>query len=118
VFDFVPDGIATKTKQVRRRTCSSSRSDPNVQWLGPHGGITKLSQQNLTVTLDIGTFSGCITTEEVRGGDAPLRIVTTLCPEVGITSLEVSQGGGVERARLMYFGPPIDIGAEGLQRVE
>lgn len=118
VFEFVPDGIATKTKTGAPAYLLKLPLDPNVQWLGPHGGVTKLSQQNLTVTLDIGTFSSCISTEEVRGGDAPLRIVTTLCPDVGITSLEVSQGGGVERAQLMYFGPPIDIGAEGLQRVE
>jgi hypothetical protein len=118
VFDFVPGGIATQTKTGAPAFLLKLPLDPNTQWLGPHGGVTKLSQQNLTVTLDFGTFNGCISTEELRGGDSPLRIVTTLCPEVGITSLEVSQGGGVERARLVYFGPPIDIGGEGLQRVE
>jgi hypothetical protein len=118
VFDFVPDGIATKTKTGAPAYLLKLPLDPNASWLGPHGGLTKLSQQNLTVTLDLGTFASCISTEEVRGGDAPLRIVTTLCPDVGITSLEVSQGGGVERAKLVYFGPPIDIGSEGLQRIE
>ena len=117
-FEFVPGGIATKTKTGAPAFLLKLPLDPAAQWLGPHGGVTKLAQQGLLVKLDFGTFSNCISTEEVRGGDAPLRIVTTLCPDVGITSLEVSQGGGVERAQLMYFGPPIDIGAEGLQRVE
>jgi len=117
-FKFAAGGIATTTKTGAPAFLLKLPLDPNAEWLGPHGGVTKLKQQNLTVTLDFGTFANCLSTEELRGGDRPLRIVTTLCPDVGITSLEVTQGGGVERAQLVYFGPPIDIGAEGLQRVE
>lgn len=117
-FEFTPLGIATTTKTGAPAYLLKLPLDPNAQWLGPHGGVTKLKQQQVNVTLGFGSFSGCIRTEELRGGDAPLRIVTTLCPDVGIASLEVTQGAGVERAELVYFGPPIDIGTDGLRRVE
>jgi hypothetical protein len=59
-----------------------------------------------------------VTTLEERGGDAPLRVKTTLCPGVGIVSMEVQSGPVVERAELIYFGEPVDIGGEGLKRVD
>lgn len=117
-FTFTPAGIATTTKGGAPAFLLKLPISPDVRWLGPHGGQTHVAGTGITATTQAGTFSGCVTTVEERGGDAPLRVSTTLCPDVGIASLEVQSGGAVERAELVYFGPPVDLGPEGLKRVD
>jgi hypothetical protein len=117
-FEFTPAGITTMTKGGAPAFLLKLPLSPDQRWLGPHGGQTHVTATGVTATTQAGTFLGCVTTSEERGGDAPLRVTTTLCPDVGIVSLEVQSGGAVERAELVYFGPPVDLGPEGLKRVD
>ncbi len=117
-FEYTPAGVATKTKGGAPAYLIKLPADPSTTWLGPQGGQTRVEASGVTATTQAGTFSDCVTTMEERGGDAPLRVKTTLCPGVGIVSMEVQSGAAVEKAELVYFGPPVDIGGEGLKRVE
>jgi len=117
-FEFTSAGIATVTKTGAPAFLLKLPLDQTHSWLGPQGGKTRIEALGVTLETPAGTFNGCIQTLEERGGDAPMRVKTTLCPDVGITALEVQSGAAVERAQLMYFGPPIDVGPEGLQRVQ
>lgn len=117
-FEFTSLGIATQTKTGAPAFLLKLPLDEVNTWLGPHGGKTRIQATSLEATTSAGTFKACVKTLEERGGDAPLRIITTLCPDVGIVVLEVQSGGEVERAELVYFGPPIEIGPDGVQRVE
>lgn len=78
----------------------------------------RLAAQGLTVTTQAGSFTGCITTIEERRGDVLVRVSTTLCPDVGIVWLEVQSGGAVERAELVYHGPPVDVGPDVTKRID
>ncbi len=115
---FLPDGVGTTTKTGAPAFVLKLPIDPKTQWLGPQGGVTRVVATGVTAEVPAGKFSNCLVTEEERKGDAPITIKTTLCPEVGIVSLQAQGGGGVERAELMYFGPPVEIGEEGLRRLE
>jgi hypothetical protein len=117
-FEYTPGGIATATKSGAPAFLLKLPIDETQRWLGPQGGQTRVAATGVTATTQAGTFTGCVTTVEERGGDAPLKVSTTLCPSVGIVSLEVQSGAAVERAELVYFGPPVDIGPEGLKRVD
>ena len=65
-FEYGPLGIATTTKSGSPAFLLKSPLDPATRWLGPHGGTTRLAAQEVTVTTQSGTFTGCITT--VSGG--------------------------------------------------
>jgi len=86
-------------------------------WRGEHGGTVELFAVDVSVTVPAGVFTGCVTTVEQRGGDRPLRVTTTFCPDVGIVELEVTSGAQLERASLKTYGPPVDIGPDGVRRL-
>ncbi|MFO0550396.1 MAG: hypothetical protein U0271_18520 [Polyangiaceae bacterium] len=113
-FSYASNGIATTTKSGAPAFLMKWPIDSSQTWLGPQGGQTRYDNVNATINTPAGTFQGCVVTIETRGGDLPVRVATTLCPTVGIVALEVQQAGAVERAELVYYGEPIDIGPDGL----
>lgn len=115
-FELLPDAIATTTKTGAPAFLLKAPIEGKGSWLGPHGGVTRVAEPAASITTQAGTFNGCVVTVEERGGDKPLKVTTTLCPDVGIARLQVEAGGGVERAELVYFGPPVEIGPDGLTR--
>jgi len=117
-FEYGPLGVATQTKTGNPAYLFKWPLTPDARWLGPQGGEARLGAADVTITTPAGTYHGCLTLLEERRGDAPIRITTTLCPDVGIVALEVSSGGVVERAELVYYGPPMDLGPEGTRRVD
>lgn len=117
-FEYGPVGIATTTKTGNPAYLFKWPLTPEARWLGPQGGESRLGSKDVTITTPAGTFSGCLAIIEERRGDLPTRVTTTVCPDVGIVSLEVSSGGAVERAELVYYGAPMDVGPEGTRRVE
>jgi hypothetical protein len=78
--------------------------------------VTKFSELGISVNAASGTYAGCHRTREEVRGDVSRTVVTTLCPGVGIVQLRVDAAGGSEQAELVYYGPPIDIGPDGLTR--
>lgn len=83
-------------------------------WTGEHGGRCRIAAIDVTVDVPAGRFVGCVETLEERLGDAPIRYRTTFCPDVGVTVLDVESGAQHERAELRSFGPPVDLGADGV----
>ena len=86
-------------------------------WRGEHGGTVEIFEVNASVSVPAGTFGGCVTTVEQRGGDRPLRVTTVFCPDVGIVLLEATSGAQLERAALKSYGPPVEIGPDGVRRL-
>lgn len=117
-FQLSELGVQTQTKSGAPAFVLKMPIDPSTTWLGPLGGKTRYDAQNQSVDSRAGHFDGCVRTIEERGGDAPLRVATVFCPDVGIVTLEVQSGAAVERAELVYYGPQIEIGPDGLKRVE
>lgn len=116
VFDLSPEGVATTTKTGAPAFLLKLPIEGNQSWLGPQGGVTHIAERGASLTTQAGAFSGCVVTLEERKGDTPLRVTTTLCPNVGIVRLQVEGGGGAERAELVYFGAPVEIGPDGVTR--
>ncbi|MEM9696654.1 MAG: hypothetical protein AAGA56_29200 [Myxococcota bacterium] len=86
-------------------------------WRGTHGGTVEVTGVRVTARVPAGLYDGCISTVERRGGDVRLQVNTVYCPDVGIVSLEVFGGGRMERAELVSYGPPIDLGPDGLKAI-
>lgn len=87
-----------------------------ASWPGEHGGVTRVVALPVTVEVPAGSFSGCVQTLEERLGDRPVRYLSTYCPDVGLVALEASGGASYEKAELRSYGPPVQIGPDGLTR--
>lgn len=87
-----------------------------ASWPGEHGGLARVVAVPVTVEVPAGSFSGCVQTLEERLGDRPVRYVSTFCPDVGLVALEASGGASYEMAELRSYGPPVQIGPDGLTR--
>ena len=115
-FEYTADGVATVTKTGAAAFLFKTPFAVDHSWLGPHGGVTRFSELGITINVASGNYAGCHRTREEVRGDVPRTVVTTLCPGVGIVQLRVDAAGGSEQAELVYNGPPIDIGPDGLTR--
>ena len=87
-------------------------------WKGP-SGVVKLRALGRRVDVPAGSFQNCIETEEDSTmGDSTQRIVTSYCPDIGITRLEVettvSNSYRREVAELQSWGPMLDFGEDGI----
>lgn len=87
-----------------------------TRWSGRDGAAVRITSTTASAQTPAGDFEGCIETLEERPSAAPLRITTTLCPDVGIVLLVAQSGAGAERAELKSYGAGVSIGAEGLFR--
>jgi len=87
------------------------------QWRGERGAMVSIVEVSSTVTVPAGTYQGCVKTTERRGGDRPLQIDTTVCPDVGIVVLQAASGDAFERLDLKSYGPPVDLGPDGVRVV-
>jgi hypothetical protein len=82
-----------------------------AEWTGPVGRV-RVTALDERVDVGAGRFVGCLQTTE-QGGDGldAREIVTTFCPDVGITQMRVEAGDRVERFELRSYGPSVDVGA-------
>lgn len=115
-IEYASDGVVSVGATGERTYVLKEPLARGNAWPGEHGGQTRITATDVSLTVPAGTYAGCVTTEELRGGDAPMRVTTTYCPDVGIVSLEAQAGARVERASLRQYGPPVDIGPEGVTR--
>lgn len=86
-------------------------------WRGEHGGTVEIAAIETAVTVPAGNYQGCIKTLERRGGDRPLQVATTFCPDIGIVLLEAASSEAFERAELKSYGPPLNLGPDGVRRI-
>jgi hypothetical protein len=116
-FRYQTDGISTITKTGDIAYVLRLPLAAGATWLGERGGQTRIDATALNWTGPSGTYQGCVRTAEERRGDQPISVKTTFCPDVGIVELEAASGANVEKAKLIHYGKPVDIGPEGVTRV-
>jgi hypothetical protein len=80
------------------------------QWAGPLGRV-RVTAVDRSIEVSAGSFSGCVETTELGPPPGDRAIVTTYCPDVGITEIRVEAGDGQQRFELKSFGPRVDIDA-------
>lgn len=112
-FAYTPEGVILEGRGafVLREPLAVGAS-----WPGEHGGLTRVVAAAVSAEVPAGRFAGCVQTLEERLGDRPLRYLSTFCPDVGLVALEASGGASYERAELRSYGPPVQIGPDGLTR--
>jgi len=86
------------------------------KWPGAEGSTVEVTQVDTTVTVDAGTFEGCVETTERVGGDAASVLITQFCPDVGpvfvdIRALNPAPGEPPAHliAKLRAFGPAMEL---------
>lgn len=114
-FAYVADGVVLERPDASPVYVLKSPLSPGSEWRGEHGGTVAIAEVGATVTVPAGTFERCVKTVERRGGDRPVQVATSFCPEVGIVLLEAASGEQLERASLESYGPPVDIGPGGVK---
>ena len=111
-FSYGPDGVALEGRAfVLREPLAVGAS-----WPGEHGGTARVVAAPVSAEVPAGRFDGCVQILEERLGDRPVRYLSTFCPGVGLVSLEASGGASYEKAELKSYGPPVQIGPDGLSR--
>ena len=89
------------------------------RWPGANGATVEVTKVDASMTVEAGTFAGCVETTETFRGDDARTVQTTFCPDVGPVRLDVretaSAPGEVPAsavATLRSFGPTLDLGAK------
>jgi hypothetical protein len=118
LFEYAPEGVKLVSAEwgpvyVLKQPLSLGQS-----WRGEHGGTVEVIAVDAAVDVPAGHYEGCVQTLETRGGDRPLRVATTFCPDTGIVLLEAAAGAALERAALKSYGPPVAIGPDGVRRIQ
>jgi hypothetical protein len=86
------------------------------KWPGAEGATVEVTKVDAKVTVEAGTFEGCVETTERVGGDAASILITTFCPDVGPVMIDIAalnQAPGEPPAqhiaKLRAFGPAITL---------
>jgi hypothetical protein len=81
-------------------------------WDGAKGSKVEVTKVDAKITVEAGTFDGCVETTERIGGDAASVLITTFCPDVGPVSVDIrevnpppGEAPAQLSARLRAFGP-------------
>jgi hypothetical protein len=113
-FRYAADGVVVDSGDAPIYVLKEPLSAGN-SWRGGGGSTVTIVTTDAKVTVPAGSYQGCIQTLEERGGDAPLRVATTFCPETGVVLLEAVSGAAMERVALRSYGPPVDLGPDGVK---
>jgi hypothetical protein len=116
-FEYAPDGVVLHAAGGATYVLKAPL-EVGASWRGEHGGTTRVVRLDAEADTPAGRFGGCIVTLEERGGDRPMRIGTTFCPEVGVVQLEAAAGANLERAVLKSYASPLKLGPDGVDRVQ
>jgi hypothetical protein len=115
-FEYAADGVVLAGDGTRSYVLKEPLAAGN-SWQGEHGGKVEIAAVDAAIEVPAGRYAGCVKTVEQRGGDIPLRVDTTFCPDVGIVLIEATNGADLERASLLSYGPEVDLGPEGVRRI-
>jgi len=112
---FTPEGVLLSDGLREGSFLLKRPLEVGASWRGEHGGISQVAEVGRRVTVPAGTFEGCVHVVERRGGDRPMQVDTIYCPDVGMVELEASAGDQVQGAVLRSYGPPVDLGPDGVE---
>ena len=86
------------------------------KWPGAKGSNVEVTKIDQKVTVDAGTFEGCVETTETVGGDAAGILRTLFCPDVGPVVVEIHELNAPPgemaahlTGKLRAFGQPVTI---------
>lgn len=116
-FEYVPDGVTVLVDGSPTYVLKQPLA-VGTTWRGEHGGTTRVLSITASVEVPQGHFEGCVQTLEERLGDRPVKYATTFCPGVGVVMLEAASGASLERASLKSYAAPIDVGLDGVDRIQ
>ncbi len=112
-YRVAPDGIVREPSGAYLLKWPVAQGD---RWPGVKGATVEVTKTAATVTVEAGTFEGCVETTETTLGDEAGILRTTFCPDVGPVIIEIQQTNappGEVPARLVgrlrAFGPPISL---------
>jgi hypothetical protein len=114
-FYYAPDGVKLTLSSGASVYVLKMPLTVGTQWRGERGGMVEIVEVGATVSVPAGSYQDCVKTVERRGGDRPLSVSTVYCPGVGIVLLEAASGAQMERAALSSYGPPVDLGPDGVR---
>lgn len=117
-FEYTPEGVRIASGANAGAFVLKMPLSVGHAWRGEHGGQTRIDATDVALQLPAGDFQGCLRTVEERGGDVTARYVTVFCPDVGVVFLEATAGMSFERAELESYAPPVDLGPDGVRRIE
>lgn len=113
-IQYEPDGIVATEPNGDRAYLLKAPLTEGTSWLGAGGGEIRIVNAHAAASVTAGQFVECIVTEEKRAGDFPKNVTTTYCPDVGLVELAIKAPGSLQKASLKQFGPPVNIGPEGV----
>lgn len=113
-FEYRDDGVVTLDEQGASHVLQAPLAI-GQRWRGGHQTWIEVRRVEVTIDVPAGSFKGCVETSETRGGDVPLSIVATFCPDVGMVQRLVTSGSKHERLVLKSYGPPVDLGPDGVR---
>jgi hypothetical protein len=117
-FAYARDGIQLTSRPAGPVYVLKAPLSLGNSWRGEFGGNVEIVEVDAAVNVPAGSYAGCVKTVESRGGDRPVRVATTFCPDVGIVLLEAASGAQMERAALTAYGPPVDLGPDGVRQIK
>ena len=116
-FQYVPDGVVLATGGTLPVYVLKTPLQVGTKWRGQAGSTVEITEVGAKVEVPAGAYADCIKTVEQRGGDRPMRVATTYCADTGIVQLEAASGLVLERAVLKSYGPPLDLGPDGVRAI-
>jgi hypothetical protein len=116
-FEYAPDGVRLLLDGSNAAYVLKEPFVVGNSWHGEHGGTVEIAAIDVAIEVPAGRFTGCIQTLEKRGGDRPLQVATTFCPDVGLVLLEAAGAEAFERIALKSHGAPVDLGPDGVRRI-
>lgn len=110
-----PDGIVREASGAYLLKWPMKLGD---KWPGANGAGVEVTKIDQKVTVDAGTFEGCLETTETSHGDNAGVLRTVFCPDVGPVEIEIRElnppPGETPQfvvGRLLAFGPPAALGS-------
>lgn len=116
-FEYRPDGVVLHSRESGPVYVLKMPLQKGNRWKGERGSTVEIFDVNAPVDVPAGRFDGCVKTLETRGGDRPKKVQTTYCPGRGIVELVAVTGRDMQRVVLKSYGPPVDIGPDGVRRL-
>lgn len=78
-----------------------------TEWPGEHGGTTRISAVDVTVSVPAGSYGSCLETVEEVVPEA--RYSNVYCPGIGLVTVDVTAPRGHARIELQRYGKPVEI---------
>ena len=116
IFKYTPNAILLRSKEA---VFLKAPIAVGTAWTGEHGCPATIASTTRVAEVPAGVFNRCVeVVETCQQAVRPAVFTTVLCPGKGIVLLEAKQGSKFDRASLVSNEPAVDIGGEGLRRIE